>query len=42
MDYIHYNAVKHGYVKYPVDWKHSTFMREVENGRYDLDWAGCN
>lgn len=40
MDYIHYNAVKHGHAKNPADWKHSTFMREVDNGRYDLNWAG--
>ena len=40
MDYIHYNAVKHGYAENPADWKHSTFMREVDNGRYDLNWAG--
>ena len=25
MDYIHYNAVKHGYVARPVDWPYSIF-----------------
>lgn len=40
MDYIHYNPVKHGYVDCPADWTYSTFLREVNAGRYDLNWAG--
>lgn len=39
MDYIHYNAVKHGYVDSPMLWQYSTFRREVNKGRYDLYWA---
>lgn len=27
LDYIHYNSVKHGYVKNPVDWEWSSFHR---------------
>ena len=42
MDYIHYNAIKHGYVNSPTDWAQSTFMREVKNGRYGLHWADGN
>ncbi|WP_367109716.1 transposase [uncultured Psychrobacter sp.] len=37
MDYIHYNAVKHGYVARPFDWQYSTFQRCVEKGFYTSD-----
>ncbi|GJL74270.1 MAG: hypothetical protein NMNS02_03760 [Nitrosomonas sp.] len=40
MDYIHYNPVKHGWVKSVKDWPYSTFHRLVEKGVYPLDWAG--
>jgi putative transposase len=40
MDYIHYNPVKHGYVKRAVDWPHSTFHRYVASGVYHADWGG--
>jgi putative transposase len=39
MDYIHYNPVKHGYVKCPHDWPWSSFARWVRVGRYTPDWA---
>ena len=42
MDYIHYNAVKHGYVSSPIEWEYSTFKREVENGHYDANRASIN
>ena len=38
-DYIHYNPVKHGWVKRVVDWPHSTFHRHVERGWYTPDWG---
>jgi putative transposase len=38
-DYIHYNPVKHGYVRRPVDWQYSTFHRYVRLGVYPLDWG---
>ncbi|HKD37069.1 MAG TPA: transposase, partial [Pirellulales bacterium] len=38
-DYIHYNAVKHGYVGRPRDWRWSTFRRWVESGHYPIDWG---
>jgi len=41
LDYIHYNPVKHGYVKNPSDWKSSTFQRYVNQGYYDINW-GCS
>ncbi|NRD68952.1 transposase [Psychrobacter okhotskensis] len=40
MDYIHYNAVKHGYVTRPIDWSYSTFQKCVEDGFYSTDWGG--
>ncbi len=40
MDYIHYNAVKHGYVRRPMDWPYSTFQQCVEKGLYFSDWGG--
>jgi putative transposase len=38
-DYIHYNPVKHGFVNSPVEWKHSSFSRFVEQGFYSHDWG---
>lgn len=40
-DYIHYNPVKHGLVKAPREWPHSTFHRFVEKGIYPSDWGGA-
>jgi putative transposase len=31
IDYIHYNPVKHGFVKSPKDWEYSSFHRYVKN-----------
>jgi putative transposase len=39
VDYIHFNPVKHGYVRRARDWPHSTFHRMVRLGLYPLDWA---
>ncbi len=39
MDYIHFNPVKHGYVKSPADWPWSSFSRLVEKGYYESDWG---
>lgn len=38
-DYIHWNPVKHGYVKCPRDWPHSSFHRWVKAGVYEQDWS---
>ncbi len=40
MDYIHYNPVKHGYVKRALDWPYSTFHRYVKSGIYPEHWGG--
>ncbi len=39
VEYIHYNPVKHGLVKAPIDWEHSSFRRYVELGIYPTDWG---
>ncbi len=38
INYIHYNPVKHGYVKNVKDWKYSSFHKFVENKFYDKNW----
>ncbi len=38
-DYIHYNPVKHGYVKAPKEWGLSTFDGFVKRGVYDIEWG---
>lgn len=38
LDYIHYNPLKHGYVKMPKDWKFSSFNKFVKMNFYELDW----
>lgn len=38
-DYIHYNPVKHGYVKSVKDWQYSSFMKFVKKGYYDKKWS---
>jgi len=40
VDYIHFNPVKHGYVKSVIDWPYSTFRRYLQQGIYSPDWAG--
>lgn len=39
MDYLHYNPVKHGYVKAVRDWPYSSFHQYVQKGIYSEDWA---
>lgn len=39
MDYIHFNPVKHGWAKSPIDWPHSSFAHHVVRGAYPADWA---
>ncbi len=38
VNYIHYNPVKHGLVRCPHAWPHSSFLRWVEQGCYHRDW----
>jgi REP-associated tyrosine transposase len=42
LDYIHWNPVKHDYVKRVIDWPHSTFHRFVAKGIYPPDWGGVS
>ena len=39
-DYIHWNPVKHGWVKRVRDWPYSSFHAYVRRGVYPADWAG--
>ena len=38
-DYIHFNAVKHGFVNSPQDWKMVSFHRYLRLGTYAEDWG---
>ena len=40
VDYIHFNPVKHGLVKWAQDWPYSSFHRYVKRGILSRDWAG--
>ena len=40
IDYLHWNPVKHGWVRGVVDWPHSSFHRYVRRGVYPRDWGG--
>ena len=39
VDYIHYNPVKHGWVRDVADWPYSSFQRYVRLGIYPSNWA---
>ena len=49
LHYIHYNPVKHGYVKDPRDWRNSSYLEWEKRGLYppafgwdepsDIDWG---
>jgi putative transposase len=39
VDYIHFNPVKHGYVKRALDWPHSSIHRYIKAGLVDQDWG---
>jgi len=38
VNYIHFNPVKHGLMRCPHAWPHSSFQRWVEQGYYKPDW----
>ena len=40
VDYIHWNPVKHGWVKQVREWPYSSFHRHVEQGVYAENWGG--
>jgi putative transposase len=39
VEYIHYNPVKHGLARAPVEWKYSSFHTFVKQGLYSPDWG---
>lgn len=39
VEYIHYNPVKHGYVRSPKDWPYSSFKKYVREHKYKITWA---
>jgi putative transposase len=41
VEYIHYNPVKHGLARAPVDWKYSSFHTFVKQGLYSIDWGSA-
>ncbi len=42
VDYIHWNPVKHGWVKSVAEWPHSSFHDYVRRGLYPADWCSEN
>jgi putative transposase len=38
--YCWINPVKHGFVKMPTDWPHSSIHREIRSGRVEPEWPG--
>ena len=39
VDYIHYNPVKHGWVRRPLDWPHSTLHGYIDRRLVTPDWG---
>ncbi|MGR9053429.1 MAG: REP-associated tyrosine transposase [Gammaproteobacteria bacterium] len=37
VEYIHYNPVKHGYVRCPADWPYSSIHRYIRQGILSID-----
>lgn len=42
VDYVHFNPVKHGYVRRVAEWPHSTFQASVRRGLYPAAWLGLD
>ncbi len=40
VDYIHYNPVKHGYVKQAAEWEYTTIHQYIAKGLINRSW-GC-
>ncbi len=38
INYVHYNPVKHGYVKCPIDWTYSSIHKYIRDGILSADW----
>lgn len=42
MDYVRINPVNHGLVRCVANWPYSNFLRLIEKGIYQMNWAGGN
>ncbi len=42
LDYLHYNPVKHGLCRAPVEWPYSSLHRWISDGVYPPDWAAAS
>jgi len=42
VNYIHFNPVKHGHVRRPSDWPHSSIHRAIRAGELPVDWAASD
>lgn len=42
MDYVHFNPVRHGYVRHVSGWPYSTFRACVHRGLYPSSWQGSD
>ncbi|WP_392537953.1 transposase [Legionella sp. 227] len=42
LNYIHYNPVKHGYVKKASDWHYSSIHRYIDAEILCKEWGGCS
>ena len=42
VDYIHYNPVRHGLVRQPSAWPHSSLHRFIRAGTVPPDWGGSD
>lgn len=39
VEYVHFNPVKHGYVKQAADWRYSSIHRFIREGRVSETWG---
>jgi len=42
VNYIHFNPVKHGYVKRTIEWPYSSFHNYLSKGMLNKDWGNCD
>ncbi len=41
VDYIHYNPVKHGYVRHPAEWPYSSIHRYLRHDTMSANWGAA-
>lgn len=42
LNYIHYNPIKHGYVKQTIEWEPSSFHKFLKMQYYEKNWGNNN